>query len=366
MQALIRSSVVVSSFFALALAGAGCLGEAPPQQPSGVPVFGTSGSAPLTPSNGGSAAGSSAVQAAGAAASGAGSSGLAGDAQSLAGSGSLGGTGGAVSAAGNGAGGSGGSAGASVAPRGTTFCDSTPLNLGEMRLLTNEWTDPAADTCVFLDQAGVFGWKWTRGATGTGDNPNYPNYPELEFGINPWNSKGLDQSTTTLLPLQLKDIASASMTVDVLTDVGGKNTGWNLAFELWLSDTNPALGPANPKGELMVFLSNAPDYYPTNPETQQTFNDGNHDYQLYVSSDDWGTWGYYRQYRLGSHDGKFSGKLDIGKFLKHYIQDEKWDPNLWVTRFELGNEVYQNSGGTTTLKSVSFEVNGQAREAKTE
>jgi hypothetical protein len=235
-----------------------------------------------------------------------------------------------------------------------------------MHLLTNEWTDPAADTCVFLNMDGSFGWKWTRGATGTGANPNYPNYPELELGINPWNSKGIDQSTTTLLPLQLKDIHSASMTVDVSTDVGGNNKGWNLAFELWLADKNPVLGPASPKGEIMVFLSNAPDYYPPTPDTQDTLNDGAHDYKLYVSSDNWGTWGYYRQYRLDTHDGKYSGKLDIGAFLRHYLNDEHWDGNLWVTRFELGNEVYQNSGGTTTFKSITFEVNGQTRDAKTQ
>jgi chitinase len=277
------------------------------------------------------------------------------------------GAGGMSSAGVSGSGGNGGGAGHPfVDPRDSEYCDEQPLYLGEMRLLTNEWTDPAAETCVFLDQAGVYGWRWQRGATGLPPNPTYPNYPEVEFGINPWNTKGIDESTTTLLPLQLKDISSASMSIDVHTDVGGNDHGWNLAFELWLSDKDPTLGPANPKGEIMVFLSNSSDYYPQAPETDQTLDDGAHSYKLYVSSDNWGTWGYYRQYRLDTHDGKFTGKLNIGAFLKHYVEQEHWDANLWVTRFELGNEVYQNTGGTTKIKNLSFEVNGQTRQAVTE
>lgn len=287
-----------------------------------------------------------------------------------------GGDGGSGGASGAGAGGmaAGGTAGSGgtaplgpvVDPRGTSHCDATPIHLGEVRLLTNEWTDPEADTCIFLDQQGQFGWTWTRGATGMGENPNYPNYPEAEFGINPWNASGLDTSSTDVLPLQLKDFTSASMTLDVFTDVGGNNSGWNLAFEMWLSDTDPTLGPANPKGEIMVFLSNEPNYYPASPETGEVLNDGERDYKLYVSSDSWGTWGYYRQYRLDTHDGKFNGKLNIHAFLKHYLENEGWDGNLWVTRFEIGNEVYQNSGGTTTFENLSFEVNGQTRAALTE
>lgn len=275
------------------------------------------------------------------------------------------GSGGTMAAGGANGGAGGVPMGPFQSPRGTKICDEMPLGLGEMHALTNEWTDPAADTCTFLDMDGTFGWKWTRGATGTGDHPTYPNYPEIEFGINPWNMKGIDVPTTTLLPLQLKDFKSASMTLDVNTQING-NGGWNLAFEMWLADSNPALGPAKPKGEIMVFLSNDNNYWPTSPETNQTLNDGGHDFKLYVSSDTWGTWGYYRQYRLDAHDGKFNGKLDIYAFLKHYLQDEHWDGNLWVTRFEIGNEVYQNSGGTTTFKSLSFEVNGQTRSAKTQ
>ncbi len=79
------------------------------------------------------------------------------------------------------------------------------------------------------------------------------------------------------------------------------------------------------------------------------------------------TWGYYRQWRLGDTDGiaHINGTVDIYAFLKHHMEVDGWDENLWLTRFEIGNETYQNSGGTTRFKSLPFEVNGETRSAVT-
>lgn len=253
-----------------------------------------------------------------------------------------------------------------VAARGTKYCDDTTLWLGEMRAMTNEWTDPAADTCVWLNEDGTFGWNWTRGATGMAPNPTYPNYPEIEFGINPWAKVG-DQSSTTLLPKKIKEITSASMTLDVNTVISGGNNsqGWNLAFEMWFTDADPTKGPAKVKGELMVFLANAPGYWPTEAKTNVIVSSNGKDYKLFESADDWGDWGYYRQYRLNTQDGAFNGKLDILPFLKRYVEQEGGNGEYFVTRFEIGDETFQNSGGTTTFKSLAFEVNGETRQALT-
>ncbi len=243
------------------------------------------------------------------------------------------------------------------------ICDSEqPLSLGEIHLKINEWEDPAANTCIYINKDGSFGWEWSR-ASGGQEDRDYPNYPEAEFGINPWNNYGTDISTTQLLPLQLKDFKSASMTVDVVTDIKGENRGWNLAFEMWVSDTNPTLGHAKPKGEIMVFLSNAPQYDPATPETTKIIDDGFNKYRLYQTSDSWGEWGRYRQYRLDTSHGKFNGTLNIQAFIDYFINVEGWGKNLWVTRFELGNEVYKNTSGKAHIKHLSFEINGQIKKA---
>jgi hypothetical protein len=56
---------------------------------------------------------------------------------------------------------------------------------------------------------------------------------------------------------------------------------------------------------------------------------------------------------------RFNGKLDIAAFL----QAVNPAGNLYVTRFELGDETYQSSQGTTTITSLSFEVNGTTETA---
>jgi hypothetical protein len=63
--------------------------------------------------------------------------------------------------------------------------------------------------------------------------------------------------------------------------------------------------------------------------------------------------------RANPSAGQFSGTLDIYKFL----QTVNPLGDLWVTRLELGNEAYANTPGTTTIKSVSFEVNGTTEAA---
>ena len=80
--------------------------------------------------------------------------------------------------------------------------------IGEFRLLNNQWGTTNVNQCIFLNDDGTYGWNWERGQTGVGP---VPNYPEVEFGVSPWGGT----STTTLLPLQIKDITSAEMTIDV-------------------------------------------------------------------------------------------------------------------------------------------------------
>lgn len=254
-----------------------------------------------------------------------------------------------------------------VDPRGTRYYGKEVLHLGEIFIEANEWNDTNQTTCIFLDNDGTFGIEWERGETGYGDNPKYPNYPKVEIGIPPWNNDGQPRkSSTAILPIQLKDLKSASMTLDVKTTTV-TNNGWNLAFELWLSDKNPAVEKAGPKAELMIFFGNKPKYWPWEPKGGK-FNDGHNTYTLYETSDEWQDWGYYRQWRLGDEDGiaHFKGTVDIYAFLKHHMEEDGWDENLWLTRFEVGNETYQNSGGTTRFRALSFEVNGESRSALTE
>ena len=70
---------------------------------------------------------------------------------------------------------------------GTQYCgnEDPDIGLGTIRVTQNEWTDPDANTCIFFNCDGSFGWSWDRGGTAG----QAPNYPEAEFGINPWNTE---------------------------------------------------------------------------------------------------------------------------------------------------------------------------------
>jgi hypothetical protein len=246
------------------------------------------------------------------------------------------------------------------------------LPLGCMHLVSNRWTDPMAAETLFLNVDSSFGWSWQRGNTG----PMYswgspPNYPEIEFGINPWGlAPGV--STTDLLPMQFKNMHSASMTVSVDANIMKPDGGWNLAYEMWLSPDDPTKGMTNPQYEIMVFFGNGPTYYPTSPTCDslvdnvpcgQQVESGGNSYTLFFSSTQWsGPPAYnYMQFRdsANSSAGAFSGTLDIYMFL----QTVHPSGDLWVTRFELGNEAYENTQGATTITRVSFEVNGTTETA---
>jgi hypothetical protein len=247
------------------------------------------------------------------------------------------------------------------------------LPLGCMHLLSNRWSDPMAAETLFLNTDNSFGWSWQRGNTGpmyTWGSP--PNYPELEFGVNPWGkvdplAKGPAISTTDLLPMQFKNMHSASMTVNVDANIMQPNGEWDLSYEMWLSPKDPTLGLTNPEYEIMVFFGNVATYYPTMPTCDslvgnipcgQQVESGGNSYTLFFSSTQWsGPPAYnYMQFRdsANSSGGTFNGTLDIYKFLQ--LVNPPGD--LWVTRFELGTEAYQNTQGTTNITSVSFEVNG--------
>ena len=172
---------------------------------------------------------------------------------------------------------------AQVSERGTRYFGKEVLHLGEIFLETNEWSDTNQTTCIFLDEDGTFGIEWERGDTG---EQYIPNYPKAEIGAAPWNTEGsLMSSSSAILPIQLKDLKSASMTLDVTTTTV-TNNGWNLAFELWLSDEDPTKGKASPKGEVMIFLGNKPKYWPWEPKGGE-FHDGHNTYTLYETSDEW-------------------------------------------------------------------------------
>jgi hypothetical protein len=245
------------------------------------------------------------------------------------------------------------------------------LNLGDMRLIANKWGSDELNCntslSVFVNADKTFGWDFDRGACG-GDKAK-PDYPEIEFGIHPFgagNSLATTPSfsSTSVLPIQIKDITSASVTLDSLNISIQRATTYNLNFEFWLSQRNPVTD-ANPgvHAELITFFGWQDGWACDKSGNVQAGDKG---FSLCHQDDAWagGKWRYF-QFRLnGGSTNSVSGKLDVKALIDWLVSNAGYSRDLWVTRLEVGSEIDDNTAGRVTLKNITFEVNGTSKSAQ--
>ncbi len=241
------------------------------------------------------------------------------------------------------------------------------LNMGDFRLLVNKWGSDElgckTNMKVFVNNDKSFGWEFDRG--GCGGNKQKPDYPEIEFGIHPFGAGSNlattpSFSSTSLLPLQIKDIMSASVIIDGLNVNIQKASTWNVNFEFWLSRNNP-VSEADPgvHAELITFWGWKDDWA---CDKSGSATSGDKSYNLCHQSDSWGNgWRYYQFRANGGPAQGFSGKVDVKALIDWLVNNQNYSKDLWVTRFEVGTELDDNTAGSVTLKNITFEVNGMSR-----
>ncbi len=246
--------------------------------------------------------------------------------------------------------------------------------MGETRLINNNWgareLNCNASYEIFVNADKTFGWKWDRNTTKCGGSATKPDYPEVEFGIHPFGkNKALvtspDYSSTTLLPIQVKDVTSASVTIDSMNINPTGDINWNMNFEMWFTTEHPVTG--NHMGayaETMNWFGWDSQQY-TWPDNGTASLDAGLQFKLGHKEDAWPPnqspqW-KYRQWRLTSSTRNFSGTVDVKKILDHHVNNEGWPNTLWISRLEVGTELDDGSAGTVTIKNITFEVNGQKR-----
>ena len=341
----------------------------------------TAGSSGAGPANGGATG--NATGGAGGNATTAGSAGVtAGNGGTLSNGGTLGngGTTGGV-ASGGAAGAGGGTGGGGMVPGETKPTVTAPASskvpkdyfvLGEARLLNNNWGAQAlgcnAPYEIFVNADKSFGWKWDRNATKCGGDKSKPDYPEVEFGMHPFGVStqiitSPDYSSTTILPIQIKDVTTATVRIEGLSIVTTADAAWNMNFEMWFCEQHPATGThTTAYGETMNWFGWSSDQYNWNGVLGSL--EAGQSYDLMHSDDHWPAgqaqqW-KYRQYRLKSSSKQFNGTVDVKKILTA-LTGQGWPSSLWIARFEVGTELDDGSAGTVTMKKVTFEVNGQHR-----
>ncbi len=277
---------------------------------------------------------------------------------------------------------------ATACPGETTDVPQEYLRLGEIRILNNNWgsedlgcSAPTSTMSVFVDADRTFGWNFRRGDCADNGNPpdvqpdtSHPDFPQVEFGIHPFGvgsdlATSPEFSSTTLLPLQIKDITSASVTLDNLSISLGGASSWNLAMEFWLSSGDPRnSGGVDVHTELMAWWGWNGGRWPCEGASDNV--QAGQSYTLCHQDDNWagGQWRYY-QFRAGDgSDGNirnnFSGTINIKAFLDYLMTKPGYSGDLWLTRMEVGSEIDDNTDGSVRMSGITFEVNNESRSAE--
>jgi hypothetical protein len=301
--------------------------------------------------------------------------GMGGSAGTMAGGGGMGGGG----TSGGGAGGMGGAGGAggmvvvdpnadangvSPAKAGDeTSIQFDYLNLGDMRMIVNTWgsADLSCPTVVrvFVDPTEKLGWDFDRGACG--GMKQHPDYPEIEFGVQPFASAS-SFSTTELLPAQIKDIMSASVALDNLMVTIENATTWNVNFEFWLTERNPLVDREDPGiyAEVIAFWGWQDDWA---CDKDGEVTSSGKAWRLCHQDDAWagGMWRYYQFRDTTGPQNTVNGTVDVKAFLDWLVNTRGFSPELWVTRIEVGTEIDDNTKGGVIMDNITFEVNGTSK-----
>jgi hypothetical protein len=237
------------------------------------------------------------------------------------------------------------------------------LNLGDMRMIVNTWgsADLMCPTMVrvFVNPDETFGWDFDRGACG--GMKQHPDYPEIEFGVQPFPST-TSFSSTTLLPAQIKDIMSASVTLDNLVVTIDNATTWNVNFEFWLTERNPLVDREDPGiyAEVIAFFGWQDDWA---CDKEGDVMSSGKTWRLCHQDDAWagGMWRYYQFRDSAGSQNTVDGTVDVKAFLDWLVSTRGFSPDLWVTRIEVGTEIDDNTKGGVLMDNITFEINGTSK-----
>jgi hypothetical protein len=241
------------------------------------------------------------------------------------------------------------------------------FKMGDIRLINNDWGSRELNCNtpyrVFIEKDGTFGWEFNRGTCGAS-----PDFPEVEFGIHPFghikdSAKTGDLSSTTLIPLQIKNITSASIKVNQMNIALQNAAGWNICFEMWLTTRDPATIDTGvcPYAEIMAFWGWQDGRWACDQNGNVTAGDNS--YRLCHKVDEgWGCGWRYIQFRVDNGPMRtYNGTLNVKAILDWVVSNLGVSREYWVSRFEIGSEINDNTSGKVTIKNLTFEVNGVSK-----
>jgi hypothetical protein len=246
-----------------------------------------------------------------------------------------------------------------------------------MRLIDNRWGSDAlgcgsATYTVAVNSDKTVGYTFNRPKCDASGKKANPDYPEIEFGVAPFgkgssNLTSPDCSSTTLLPIQISSLKSASVTIDSFNSKYSNATNYDTNFEFWISKDNPVTSSSpGVYAEIIVFLSwnstrmSSLGGWPCTETGSVTAGIG---MNLCHQSDTWsnGQWRFFN-FNANSPSDDFTGKGDVKAILDWVMSKYTgFSTDMWLTRIEVGSEIDDTTAGTATIKNLTFEVNGTTK-----
>jgi len=150
-----------------------------------------------------------------------------------------------------------------------------------------------------------------------------------------------------------------------------KSASWNINFEMWLSQQNP-LTSTNPVvyAEIIVFWGWETGRWACQPAelSKPSFTAGSNTYQLCHQADVWGPtggqqWRFY-QFNITNPMNpltNYSGTIDAKVLTDWVVSNYGLSSDLWVTRYEIGSEIDDNTAGSVRIRNLTFSVNNTAK-----
>jgi len=209
------------------------------------------------------------------------------------------------------------------------------IELEGARITNNVWGLLPSETIasgVYLNVNGTYGWYW--------DRPDQalnllglvkPIYPNVRIGGTPWLA-----STVAQFPVKVKDLKSLDLSLAYVYR-SEPNGYYNLAYDLFLTDSSQPSASPNIKAEVMIWIQGTAEQ--KSLTYKGDYSDGYNIYQLHswTMADGRIYYAFVMKERAGLAGSHF---VDAKKLLEQL----PLDPNWYIPGVELGNEVWHGSG----------------------